>query len=227
MQKMTKTLRNKSVVLAWRILLVIAGTIGLVLAFQPFGGRPRWDMFCFFTNLSNLAAVLFFIALIIREIRGRKDHRRFWRVGKGTATMGLVVTALIAWLLLKGFDMRGTIGLSLILLHRVTPILAVLDWLFFDKKGEIHRFDPLFWLCWPLAYFAVTMIAVPLMRAAGGQADYPYPFIDVDSLGLAGVLLNAVLILIGFIVLGYIIYGIDHWLGRMARCRVKNMSRLR
>ncbi len=43
---------------------------------------------------------------------------------------------------------------------------------------------------------------------------YPYFFIDIDALGLDPVLRNALLLSLGFVVIGYVLYGADRLLGR-------------
>jgi hypothetical protein len=55
------------------------------------------------------------------------------------ATMELIVTMLIAYFLLGNFTMQGTADISLTLLHKVIPLMAFLDWLLFDPKGQMMR----------------------------------------------------------------------------------------
>lgn len=48
----------------------------------------------------------------------------------------------------------------------------------------------------------------------GVQSRYPYFFIDIDKLGLGPVLLNVLLLSIGFLVIGYALFGVDRFLGQ-------------
>ncbi|MNO10428.1 hypothetical protein D3C81_2342920 [compost metagenome] len=51
---------------------------------------------------------------------------------------------------------------------------------------------------------------------------YPYPFIDVAKLGFAHVLVNALAILLGFIVIGLLLLGLDRWQGgRLTKARTQ------
>jgi hypothetical protein len=199
--------------------IVVFGLTGILLAFDPFSGNPHWNMLRFFTNLSNIAAVVYFACLLAKTLGNRNvlRHERAWAVFKGIATMGLIVTGLVAQFLLAGFNMHGSSGISLIILHRVMPIMVVLDWLLFDVKGKIGRCDPIIWVAWPLSYFCATIALTSVEHVFGDQLAYPYPFIDVDALGIGQVLINACALLVAFIILGYMIRGLDALLAAHGR----------
>ena len=61
------------------------------------------------------------------------------------------------------------------------------------------------------------------MLARGhGIGFYPYPFVDVASLGYAQVLLNALAMLGGFILVGVLLILLDRWQGRrLARAQAQ------
>ncbi len=63
-------------------------------------------------------------------------------------------------------------------------------------------FAPLAWAVWPLAYLVYA-----LLRGAWLQS-YPYPFIDVSTLGYPQALLNSAGLLVVFLVLGSALVGI-------------------
>jgi len=106
--------------------------------------------------------------------------------------------------------MSGTMQVVLILTHYVVPIMTIVDWFAFDKKGAMKAYSPLTWTVLPLLYFGYAMIASQIGDGIGYSGSrYPYPFIDVDALGLPRVLLTVVVLLLVFIALGYVYYGID------------------
>ena len=47
-----------------------------------------------------------------------------------------------------------------------------------------------------------------------GQSRYPYPFLDVDLFGMGKVILMVAVILLAALVLGYLLMGLDHLLGK-------------
>ncbi|WP_231495909.1 Pr6Pr family membrane protein [Cellulomonas sp. HZM] len=77
---------------------------------------------------------------------------------------------------------------------------------------RLHVSTAAWWLLYPVAYCAFTTVRGVL---APGSA-YPYPFVDVDSIGYGGLLLNVLLYGIGFFVLGLAIVGLDRLLPRRA-----------
>jgi hypothetical protein len=138
------------------------------------------------------------------------------RILKHMATMGLIVTMLIAYFMLGNFTMQGTADISLTLLHKVIPLMAFLDWVFFDKKGQIARWEPVGWLAWPLAYLIIVLASASISPANGRKAFYPYPFIDVANLGVGSVIRNMALLALAFTLFGYLWFALDRALWRMA-----------
>ena len=210
------------IAVVWRLGIVILGAVGLLLGFHPFGGNPNVGMFRFFTNLSNAVVVLYFIAaLVSMRSRNYAPHRRIlWPVIKNTATMGLLVTMLIALALLGGVMKNGHVDPALFLLHLLVPVMTFLDWLVFDAKGGVHVWEPVVWLVWPFAYLIVSMAiapVAPIRQEDGTYIEYPYPFLDVSALGAGRVTLTVAVLLVLFIALGYVLFVIDRALGAIER----------
>ena len=108
-------------------------------------------------------------------------------------------------------------GPALILLHRVVPCMTILDWLLFDEKGWMTKLSPLFGVVAPLVYFAYAVVAAQMGNVVQDGSRYPYPFIDVDKLGVFTVAKTVAVLLAGFIVLGYVFYAIDYALARFSK----------
>lgn len=93
-------------------------------------------------------------------------------------------------------------------LHYVVPALFLLGWLLLLPHGELRWRALGGVLLVPLAYLGWAM----LVAAMTGQA--PYPFLELQRLGLAAFLLN-VLRVAGVFVVGWtLLWGLDRW-----RCR--------
>jgi len=86
-----------------------------------------------------------------------------------------------------------------VILHYVIPILFVIDWLFLVPKETLKAKDAAVWLAFPVVYLVWTFIH------GAYSSFYPYPFLNVNELGLARVLLNEAGLLIVFLVLGSIL----------------------
>lgn len=132
--------------------------------------------------------------------------------------MGLTVTCLVAYFLLEGGlrEGDGSYSADLLALHSIVPLGSVLDWLLRDEKGAVGAAEPLEWTVFPLAYFAYTLFSVNVLgvRMGGVKSRYPYPFIDVDKLGVKRVASTVAALLAAFVTLGYGFVGIDSLLAR-------------
>lgn len=208
-------IKNRYISIIYKLIIVVCGFVGIQMQVGLFSAAPNWQALEFFTNLSNLACVVYFLmAAIWLFVNRKKDTTTFSPIFKGIVMMSITVTMLVAQFMLHNFNMNGAMGASLILLHRVVPVMVILDWLLFDKKGWITKFSPLAWVISPLIYFGVVVITAPLRTSIHGGTRYFYPFIDIDKLGVSRVLLTVLLLVIGFIALGYIYYAIDHILAK-------------
>jgi hypothetical protein len=80
--------------------------------------------------------------------------------------------------------------------HRLMPLVLVVDWLVDPPRQRLPRWAVLAWLAYPLAWLAYTLVR--------GDAEkwYPYPFVDVSEFGYDGVLLRAVALSAGFALAG-------------------------
>ena len=201
----------------------------LIVDFGIPQGRMRWHILNYYTVLSNLACLVFFalaFAACVRAWgRGEKNFSYAPRT-EGAIVFCIAVTGLIYALMLGPNDLaaQGSSFFSFrnMMLHYAGPFMVVLDWLLFSPKGRFCRWDPLKWLCIPLAYFAYILIRSTFAGGIGGSGSrFPYGFIDPAVQGGWGNMMWGVLeIAVGMAALGYVIYLTDWLLAR----KVKNLE---
>ncbi|RWP44232.1 MAG: hypothetical protein EOR05_25985 [Mesorhizobium sp.] len=193
--------------LALIICLSACAGIGLELSTLTRGGASMlgslWVLIGYFTILTNgLVAAVFGAVALLGE---RFDHPRL--VARGAAVMALV--GVIFALLLQGLrTLAGATTEANFLLHQLNPVLVVLFWLLFTRKGTLSWRDPLLWALYPLVYLAYA-----LARGAA-EGKYAYPFIDVSANGWVGAMSNAVVIALGFVAAAEALVLIDRMLAR-------------
>lgn len=214
----------------YRVLL-----IGLCLyAILAYSGvlkrRFNGEIFSYYTILSVLLALTYFSALVITS-RPRRSAAKNVAAGlapalspalahfKGGVTLAVTITMTVYHFFLAPviFEMVGYKPFSPndLIVHYAIPLMVILDWLLFDPKPTYAAADPLRWLSIPLAYFVFAVIRAQLGgELRGVKSRYPYFFIDIDALSLGPVLRNALLLSLGFLVIGYVLYGADRFLGR-------------
>lgn len=103
-----------------------------------------------------------------------------------------------------------------ILIHYATPFCVIVDWLLFVPKGRYRWYHPLAWLLLPLEYLLFAMLRAEVGGPLPGGGRYPYFFLDLDVLGWGRLQANVAVLAVAFAVLGYLGYGLDRLLGRVA-----------
>lgn len=176
----------------------------------PAAVRSTIRFFSFFTILSNLiaASALLVPPLWPSSALGSFLARPSVRTGIAGYT---VVVGVVYYLLLVGLSERA--GLPLIVehvLHAVTPPLFLLDWLMFVDKRALDWRAGVASLGFPLVYGAYTL-------AHGATTGwYPYPFLDVETLGYARVALNMVGLITAYLLLVVAMTFIGKRVGRIS-----------
>ena len=161
----------------------------------------------YFTILTNL---LVCISLTMPLLAPASSAGRFFArsdVTAGVAT-SIVFVGLAYHLLLR--NVWNPQGLNLIandFLHYVTPILFLVYWWFYFPKGALRWSYPLIWGLYPTAYLIYALIRGSII------GSYPYGFLDPSAIGYQRTMINAVGLLIAFIVIGLIFTA----LGRVQR----------
>jgi len=147
----------------------------------------------FFTILTNLLAAA---ALLWPVLWPESAVARFLsRPAVRTAIAGyILMVGVVYYLLLLGLSHREGLSLAIEhILHSVTPLLFVIDWVLFVPKAGVRWQIGFTALIFPLTYAAWILV----YGAVSGW--YPYPFIDVTELGYAQVAANIVALVMAFL----------------------------
>ncbi|MDN5789819.1 MAG: Pr6Pr family membrane protein [Micrococcales bacterium] len=191
--------------LTLQLWLVIDGRAILVDGSAPGVMERVRRFFSYFTIQSNLlvAATTFTLA------RDPAHDGRLWRVARLASVVGIAVTGVVHWFLLRPLlDLSGGPLLADKLLHVAVPLLTVVGWLVFGPRGRATRADVWWALVWPVLWLLATLTLGPL---AGW---YPYPFLDAAVLGLGTVLLTCLGVAVLFVGLSLLAVTLDHRLRR-------------
>lgn len=160
--------------------------------------------FSYFTIQSNiLVAVSMF--LIVRD---RMESQAF-RVVRLASLVGITVTGIVAFVALPPSPTYTTANLVCDrLLHVVVPLLTFVGWVAFGPRGKVTRAYLLPSLIWPVLWLVATLALGPLVDW------YPYPFLNVGSIGLGRTLLNCAVIAVLFLALAALALWADRRLSR-------------
>lgn len=149
------------------------------------------NFFSFFTIQSNILGV---VALLLLVLVRREERTPLFEAARGAAVLYMAITGVVFALLLAGLqeELQTTIPWVDFVVHKLMPVVLVVDWLLDPPRRRLPQWTILAWLAYPIAWFAYTLVR-------GQSADwYPYPFVDVSTHGYARVQLNGVVLVIGF-----------------------------
>ena len=164
--------------LVTQTILVVSGA-GVLAEVDP-PARPEriTRLLGYFTIQSNLLVAVSTFGLV----RDPQRDGRGWRVLRLAGLVGITVTGIVHWFLLRPLlDLAGWSALCDLLLHVVVPLLAVTGWLVFGPRPRVTLGVVLWTVAWPVAWLAYTLVRGLV------TGFYPYPFLDVGARGGAAV----------------------------------------
>lgn len=212
--------------LVYRVVALAVILTGIIRHADLLSGQPAWTTVLFYTMVSNLLCLAWVVLLIVRTVRDLRRSGRFGTStpsarGSGAVMFAITVTMLIYLIVLvpaRFADGDAEIfSLTDNLIHIITPVLVIVDWLVFVPKGSFRWIDPPLWTLLPYVYLTWAFA----YGALGGEFTpghaYPYPFMDVDVLGLAGVAQWIIALTVALVAVGYVFVVIDRILGALAQ----------
>jgi hypothetical protein len=155
-----------------------------------------FNLYGYFTVQSNLIGVVSLTASAIAVLTRHSDGRALTLV-RALATTCLAIVGIVYATLLAPLGAAGGVPLlwANVMLHIVSPIAVVLDWLLVGDRARL----PLTRL-WLILLYPAAWTAVVLVRGAT-DGWVPYPFLD-PGLGYATVALYCLAILVAFTGIG-------------------------
>lgn len=160
----------------------------------------------YFTILSNIGVAAVCLALA----RGRGDGLA-GPVPRAAVALFIGITGLIYVIILRPlWHPQGAQWWADGGLHYAVPVLYLLGWLA-GPHGGLHRRGLLGALAFPTVYLGWAL----LVGRVSGQ--YPYPFLDLGTLGLVLVLRNVLAVAVVFVVCGGLLWWLDGALAQRRR----------
>jgi len=200
----------------FHLAIAASGLAGLMLQYQVTAdllaarglgtGAALLKLASFFTILTNL--LLTAVHSVCLFAPGSRAGRSLARPAVQTslllyiAIVGLVYSILLA----KLWNPQGTQWWADHLLHHATPLLQFVFWITCVPKKRLPWSYAVTWLAYPALYL------VWILARGSQMADYPYPFVNLDKLGLARTLANSAAMALAFLCGGLLLIGVSRWL---------------
>ncbi len=204
-------MKNK-IVLLYRMVIIVVAALSLYLNFRFLSFEKG---ILYFTNLSNLLCLVYFLILVILMLTNKLKKNGAYYITKGTVTMGITATFFIYNFVLAGqiSDFKDH-ALECNLVHLVVPILVILDYILFGEKGHLKREYPIIWSFIIIVYQLFVLVYISLGGTFLHGNTYPYYYMDVEKYGMLGVMVNLLVIYVFFVGYGSIVQIIDSKLGK-------------
>ncbi|MBF0780068.1 MULTISPECIES: Pr6Pr family membrane protein [unclassified Granulicatella] len=196
----------KKGILLYRIAIICFGLWGLSYLLP----NELYKM-TYYTNISNCLVVGFYVYDVFSR---RTDYSFIYLRLKAGMTISVVLTFLVYCILLAPIAKpEEFFHIKNYTLHYIVPIMTFVDWLICDKKGAYLFLDPLRWTLVPLLYCVYSLIRgfvfhIPIPNET--HSPYPYFFLNIDKYGWDKFFIYFISILICYISIGYMMYGIKY-----------------
>ena len=163
-------------------LVVTATTTG---GFFPTNPQRTLNVFAYFTVLSNLL-----VGVTTARLASRLEvGSLFDRALRLAALVGIAVTGVVYHTVLRQLaDLQGAAAFADLLLHTVSPVMCVAGWLLLGPRGGADRRAAAWAVLFPVLWLAFTLVRGSIV------GFWPYPFVNVDELGLGRVAVNCLVI---------------------------------
>jgi len=191
-----------NVVRAGSVALVLVAIVAQAVVLADQGVFDWTRFFAFFTIQSNLIGVAAFVWLLAARDRPRT---RALELLRGAAAVYLTVTFFVVIFLLSGVDVQLQLGWVDVVLHKLFPVIVVLDWIVDPPTTRLTPRDALLWLAYPLVWTGFTVVRGAL------KGWYPYPFLDPAKGGYGQVAVTIVAVTIGFALIAAVVIAVATW----------------
>lgn len=216
-------IKNRTVQLIYQTFYCTLGLVGFVACLGIFDdiSNPRWDFYVHFTNLSNFLCIGIMLTSLIQTARKKEDsYVKTLPLLKFIGMLGILLTFLVFNILLAGAEGRDpqlNWRISSLSFHVILPVMYIADWFLFYERKKVKWYYPIVSVAFPLTYIFLIFIQAAIMNfdtsilipGTTTPLIYPYFFVNLETQGVAGVAKWIAILLVAFVAVGYVFYGLD------------------
>lgn len=214
-------IKNRTTQLIFQTIYCTLGLVGIVSCSGIFEDYTsfRWDFYVHFTNISNFLCIGIMFACLVQTAKKKEDS--FVKTApllKFIGMLGILLTFLVFNIMLAGKrDPQLNWRIGSLTFHVILPIMYVADWFLFYERKKCKWYYPIASISLPLAYLIFIFIQAAIMGfdtsilipGTDTPLIYPYFFVNLETLGVGGVLKWVAILLSAFVVVGFVFFGID------------------
>ena len=216
-------IKNRTLQLIYQTFYCTLGLVGIIASLGIFDNISaiRWDFYVHFTNISNFFCIGVMLAELIQTAKKKEDsYVSAAPIFKFIGMLGILLTFLVFNIMLagaEGRDPQANWRIGSLCFHVILPIMYIVDWFLFYERKKCKWYYPVASIAFPLTYVIFLLIQAIILKFDSSilipttttPLIYPYFFVNLDSLGVSGVLMWIGILSIAFVVIGYLFFGID------------------
>lgn len=207
-------IKNRTAQLIFLTVYCTIGLIGTIASLGFFDYTYRSDWYVHFTNLSNYICIGIVFAELVQTVKKKTDS--YITVCPTFKFIGILMILLTFFafniLLASAPDRLPELNFKVnsITFHIVLPVLYVADWFLFYERKKVKWYAPLLSTIAPLVYVVFIFTRAWILDFNPDVPFlYPYFFLNLDTLGVAGVTKWVLILFSAFIAVGYILFAVD------------------
>lgn len=202
--------------LVYRFSTGVLSVFAAWLLFHIFGNNawrlfPTWIM---------LAAVFYYVCSFFTTLlaKRRGSGQVFCPALQSILVISGILLAVLRWVFdWNAMPLTGLEGAGMALVDFILPLLFLLDWILFTKKGRWRVFDPFYSLALAICYAMGILLSAEFLNSNDAYR-YPYALLDYNAIGLDVMLSWFALVSVIILALGYICFMIDFVMsGKLAK----------
>ena len=216
-------IKNRTAQLIFQTVYCTLGLVGFVACLGIFDNVKtiRWDFYVHFTNISNFLCIGVMLAGLVQTAKKKEDGCvTAVPVLKFIGVLGILLTFLVFNIMLAGApgrDPQANWRVGSLLFHVVLPIMYIADWFLFYERKQCKWYYPVVSIAFPLAYAVFLLIQAVILKFDSSilipttttPLIYPYFFVNLDTLGVPGVLMWVGILAVAFVAVGFLFFGLD------------------
>ena len=216
-------IKSRTTQLIYQTIYVTLGFVGCVACFGIFDdiNTIRWDFYVHFTNISNFFCIGVMLTELIQTAKKKEDgFVSAAPILKFIGMLGILLTFLVFNIMLagaEGRDPQANWRVGSLLFHVSLPVLYIADWFLFYERKKCKWYYPLASVAFPLAYVVFLLIQAIILKFDSSilipttttPLIYPYFFVNLETQGVGGVIRWILILMAGFMVMGYLFFGLD------------------
>ena len=222
-EKEADIMKERKVSIIFKLLVVMSLLAGILL--NVVHTTSISAILSYYTLQSNIVCLIMFLGIIIVIMSKNNYRTSIYYLLKGGSTMAILITGITYQIALapNNFYMDASYTMQTerywanLLVHVISPILVLLDYVLFDEKGNFKYYYPIIWLFLPLSY--VIYVYSYSARGGsfygiGGSREFAYIFLDYNQIGYSGVFKSIIIIAILILLVSYFFVFLDRKLKR-------------